>query len=164
MSDWVLMHLNAVRPLGPFHIGDPKAQFFISELPKVFVAAAQDPGLKFHVHGVRWPDGTYIDFDGLAALETERTEDNPTILTMAGWRDLKAMHSFTYRSDLHRNGMKTLHDWVDRSEGPTLVLWWVPRGTRVSVEDGWKKLQALRSNGPTAEAFTLQTRFDPPGP
>lgn len=162
MSDHVLMHLNAVRPLGPFHAGDPRAAFFFSELPKVFAAARGHDGLKFHDHGVLSPQGRFMDLERLYTLRTERTEDNPVILTMAGWRDVSAMHSFAYRGALHRAGMKELRDWVDRSEGPTLVLWWVPTGTRVSLRDGWARLQTLRAQGPGPDAFTLQKRFDPP--
>ena len=81
---------------------------------------------------------------------------------MAGWEDAAALHRFAYRDPLHRDGMKTLRDWVDRSEGPTLVMWWERRGVRVALEDGWNRLQTLRAHGPTAQAFPLQHRFDPP--
>lgn len=72
------------------------------------------------------------------------------------------MHRFAYRDTLHREGMKTLRDWVDRSEGPAMVMWWAPKGTRVSLDEGWERLHLLRRKGPTEQAFTLQTRFDPP--
>ncbi|APX12953.1 DUF3291 domain-containing protein [Tateyamaria omphalii] len=162
MSKHMLVHLNVVRPLGAFSASHPNAQFFFGELPKVFARAKADDGMFWHNHGARMPDGSYGDMNDLLSLQTDRTEDNFHILTMAGWRDAKAMHSFAYRDALHRDGMKTLRDWVDRSEGATMVLWWAIKGTRVALEDGWNKLQNLRSNGPSAEGFTLQSRFPPP--
>ena len=162
MSEHMLVHLNVVRPVGPFDATHPHAQFFFGELPKVFARAKADDGMFWHNHGARLPDGTYGDMNDILTLQTDRTEDNFHILTMAGWRDTQAMHRFAYREPLHRNGMKILRDWVDRSEGPTMVLWWAKRSTRVALEDGWNRLRTLRAHGPSAEAFTLQTRFPPP--
>ncbi|WP_299371958.1 DUF3291 domain-containing protein [uncultured Tateyamaria sp.] len=162
MSEHMLVHLNVVRPVGAFSIDHPNAQYFFAQLPLVFAQARADDDLLWHNHGARMPDGSYTDTNGIIGHRSDRTEDNIHILTMAGWRDLAAMHRFTYREPLHRDGMKTLRDWVDRSEGPTMVMWWAPRGTRVSLEAAWDKMQMLRRDGPGPDAFTLQQRFDPP--
>ena len=162
MSEHMLVHLNAVRPIGPFSSNHPHAQFFFGELPKVFARAKADDGMFWHNHGARLPDGTCGDMNDILTLQTGRTDENFHILTMAGWRDVQAMHRFAYREPLHRNGMKTLRDWVDRSQGPTMVMWWAERGARVALEDGWTRLQTLRTDGPSAQCFTLQTRFPPP--
>jgi len=163
MSEHMLVHLNVVRPLGPFNADHPHAQYFFGQLPLVFARAKADNGLLWHNHGARMPDGSYGDMGNILALRTDRTDDNFHILTMAGWRDVQAMHRFAYRDDLHRTGMKTLRDWVDRSQGPTMVLWWTKRGTRVALENGWSRLAALRRDGPSEQAFTLQHRFPAPG-
>ena len=162
MSEHMLVHLNAVRPIGPFSANHPHAQFFFGELPKVFARAKADDGMFWHNHGARLPDGTCGDMNDILTLQTGRTDENFHILTMAGWRDVQAMHRFAYREPLHRNGMKTLRDWVDRSQGATMVMWWAKRGARVALEDGWTRLQTLRTDGPSAQCFTLQTRFPPP--
>lgn len=162
MSDYMLVHLNVVRPKGAFSASHPNAVYFFSQLPKVFAQAKADEGMFWHAHGARTSDGGYSDMNGLLSLQTDRTEDNFHILTMAGWRDAAALHRFAYRDPLHRAGMKMLRDWVDRSDGPTMVLWWDKRGTRVALEDGWTRLQKLRAEGPTPQAFSLQTRFAPP--
>ncbi|MEM8653487.1 MAG: DUF3291 domain-containing protein [Pseudomonadota bacterium] len=162
MAEYILVHLNAVRPVGPFSAHHLHAQYFFSQLPLVFARAKADDGLFWHNHCARLPNGRYGEMSDLLSLQTDRTEDNFHILTMAGWRDEQAMHHFTYRDELHREGMKTLRDWVDRSEGPTMVLWWAKKGARVALDDGWSRLQALRSDGPSESAFTLQNRFPRP--
>lgn len=162
MHDWTLLHLNVVRPIGPFSISNPNAAYFLREMPKVFEAARADAGVKFHDHGVRWPDGHYSGFDEVADLQTTQTEDNPYILTMAGWRSFDDLHRFAYREPLHREGMETLRDWVYRSEGPTMVMWWLPAGAKATLDDAWQRLEKLRRDGATPEAFSLQKRFDPP--
>ena len=163
MGEQTLIHLNVVRPVGPYSADHPNAVYFFSQLPKVFAVARADAGLLWHNHGARTPDGRYLGMDDILAHRSERTQDNFHILTMAGWRDVQAMHRFAYRDALHRAGMNTLRDWVDRSEGATMVLWWATKGTRVTLTDGWDRLQRLRTDGPTQDAFSLQHRFDPPG-
>jgi hypothetical protein len=43
-----------------------------------------------------------------------------------------------------------------------LVLWWVPKGHRPNVNEAIARLEILRSNGPTAEAFTFRQPFPAP--
>ena len=43
-----------------------------------------------------------------------------------------------------------------------LVLWWVRKGHRPTVDEAIAKLGLLRSKGPTPEAFTFRQAFAPP--
>ena len=43
------------------------------------------------------------------------------------------------------------------------VAWWVPTGVRPTVAQADERLAALRRNGPTPYAFTLQRPFPPAG-
>lgn len=162
MSEHMLVHLNVVRPIGAFTAAHPNAVFFFEQLPKVFARAKADGDMFWHAHGARSPDGRYLEMADILAQNTANTEDNLHIMTMAGWRDVQAMHRFTYREPLHRDGMKALRDWVDRSQGPTMVMWWAKRGERIGLDTAWDKIQRLRADGPGPEAFTLQNRFDAP--
>ena len=162
MSEHMLVHLNVVRPIGPFTAAHPNAVYFFEQLPKVFALAKADGDMFWHNHGARSPDGRYLEMADILVQNTSATEENLHIMTMAGWRDVPAMHRFTYRKPLHRDGMKTLRDWVDRSQGPTMVMWWAKRGTRIALAEAWEKIQRLRNQGPSPEAFTLQQRFDAP--
>lgn len=159
MSDYFLAHLNVVRPVGPFSATMPDALYFFQQLQLVFEAAKTSKGLLWHKHGVRNAAGDYVALPELMGLETDGS-DNPYVMTMAGWDDAKAMHSFTYRLDLHVEGMKKLRHWVDRSEGATMVMWWAKRDERVTMREGWERLQILRRDGPTPAAFNIQNRFD----
>ena len=116
----------------------------------------------WHNHGARLPDGTYLELPGVVAPETTRTEENFHIMTMAGWRDLGALQRFAYREPLHADGIRKLKGWVDRSQGPTLALWWAPRGTRVSLDEAWDRLERLRRDGPSDMVFTPRTAVAAP--
>jgi hypothetical protein len=43
-----------------------------------------------------------------------------------------------------------------------LVLWWVLRGHRPTVQEAIAKLELLRSKGPTQEAFTFKRAYPAP--
>ncbi|MEO1100278.1 MAG: DUF3291 domain-containing protein [Pseudomonadota bacterium] len=162
MTDHILVHLNAVRPVGPFSVDLPETRFFFEQLPRVFEDADKDDGMRWHNHGARTHDGRYLSLPEIVSLSTDGT-DNPYIVTMAAWSSARDLHRFSHRMANHIEGMKRLRHWVDRSEGATMVMWWDTPGRRVTLEDGWNRLQKLRTDGPTEFAFNMQTRFDAPG-
>ncbi len=41
-------------------------------------------------------------------------------------------------------------------------MWWVPAGHIPSIEEAIERLDRLRREGPTSEAFTFRKAFDPP--
>lgn len=157
MSEHMLVHLNVVRPIGPFSAAQENAVYFFTQIPKVFAVAKEHSDMFWHTHGARLPGGEYLDLSQVATQMTAATKDNFHIMTMAGWRDLAALQRFAYREPLHAEGIRKLKGWVDRSEGPTLALWWVPRWTRVSLEDAWDQLARLRRDGPSDRVFTPRT-------
>lgn len=160
-NEFQLVHMNVVRPVEGFNARHPTILFFFDRFQKLLPVAKADEGLKWHNHGARMPDGRFIDLPELVALDTQSMEENPHVLTMAGWRDAAALKAFAYRSPIHAEGIKVMRDWVDKSQGPTMVLWWWPKGKRVSLEDGWSRVERLRRDGPTHEAFTLRDFRDP---
>ena len=58
--------------------------------------------------------------------------------------------------------MRRRREWFERMEQAFMVLWWVPKGHRPSVEEAIARLAILRSNGPTAQAFTFRQAFPAP--
>lgn len=83
------------------------------------------------------------------------------IVNLSVWRDVKALHSFVYRTG-HAQIMARKDEWFVDEDEITMVLWWVPAGHRPSLEECWQRLLKLRAEGPTPEAFTFKQRFDPP--
>lgn len=161
MDRYSLVHINVFRPLGVISTEDPNAQFFFSQLPGIFAAADKEETLYWHNHALRTQDGHFLTFEEVFAAADEGFA-NPDVITMAGWRDVNALHAFAYRFDQHRDGMKKLRDWSDRSVGATMAMWWAPKSERITIRQGWNKIQKLRAEGPSPDVFTLQTRFDPP--
>ncbi len=161
MTSYALVHINVFRPLGVVSADDPNAQFFFSQLPGIFAAADAEEDLFWHNHALRTPDGDFLTFEEVFAA-AEQGFASPDVITMAGWRDVNALHKFAYRYAPHRDGMKALREWSDRSVGATLAMWWAPKSERITIRKGWEKMLQLREEGPSEEVFTLQTRFAPP--
>lgn len=161
MHDHFLVHFNVARPLGAFSVHLDESKYFFKQLQELFERDHLHDGLLWHRHGMRSAEGRELNFFEIAALDTTGA-DNPHIYTLAGWRDVADIHNFAYRDVQHRENMKKLGHWVDRSEGSNMVIWWAHRDTRVSLDMAWDRLQRIRKDGPTAHAFNLHKRFDPP--
>ncbi len=81
---------------------------------------------------------------------------------MSTWESIESLHDYVYKGD-HARTMRDRRNWFLPSEGPTLVCWWVPTGHRPTVEEAQERLDLLRREGPTPEAFTFRVHFPPPG-
>jgi Domain of unknown function (DUF3291) len=89
-------------------------------------------------------------------------ENEKMLVNMSVWRDLDSLSRYVYNS-AHVELMRKRRDWFERMEQAFLVLWWVPKGAIPSVAEAIERLELLRKNGPTVEAFTFRHAFPPPG-
>lgn len=53
-------------------------------------------------------------------------------------------------------------EWFRKMPPPVYVLWWIPEGTTPTLEEALERLEFLRSNGPSPEAFSFAARYPPP--
>ena len=88
-------------------------------------------------------------------------DDANMLVNMSVWRDVESLRRFVYRSD-HVEVMRRRGQWFERMSEVFLVLWWVPEGHRLRVVDAIAKLDVLRRNGPTLEAFTFRQSYPAP--
>ena len=77
---------------------------------------------------------------------------------MSVWEDIEALHDFIYRT-AHNEVMARRKEWFERIPEAYSVLWWVPAGTVPTVAQADERLQSLRQNGVSAEAFTFKQIF-----
>jgi hypothetical protein len=88
-------------------------------------------------------------------------EQENLLLNMSVWRDIESLNKYVY-SSAHVEIMRRRREWFERMKEAFLVLWWVPAGHRPSVPEAIAKLELLRTEGPTAAAFTFRHAFPPP--
>ncbi|MFN4184255.1 MAG: DUF3291 domain-containing protein [Hyphomonas sp.] len=139
--------------MGAFTLDNPYVITFLSILPRIFADADEFDGLHFHTHGLRCPDGSWRSYND--AFPYAADWPAPEVSTMAGWRSLEDLKSFTYNGRTHPPGMRRLGQEIDRSDGPGFVMWWAPRGKQFTLEDGFQRLQHLRQHGSSDYAFSL---------
>ena len=88
--------------------------------------------------------------------------DERLLITLSVWETIEALFDFTYRF-AHAQVMRERREWFEEIETPYLVLWWTPAGHLPTVEEGKERLELLRCQGPTRDAFTFKHRFPMPG-
>jgi Domain of unknown function (DUF3291) len=68
---------------------------------------------------------------------------------------------FVYRS-AHLDFLRRRREWFQHLDEPHLVLWWVPAGHIPALDEAIARLDRLRRDGPTPDAFTFHQPFDAP--
>lgn len=133
---------------------DPLLADFVARLDEINALAEQSPGFIWrHVSDSRDP----------AAREYE---DTMVLFNMSVWRDVEALHAFTYRTahaELFAARKKWFDDAMARMQSRSMALWWIPAGTVPGVQEAKDRLAHLTANGPSAMAFTFKQRFSPDG-
>lgn len=146
MSD--LHHLaqaNVARLLAPLdstHLAD-----FVAALEPINELADRSPGFVWR-----------LQTDEGDATSIRAFDDDMLIVNMSVWESAEALVDFTYRSD-HRSVMRRRREWFETMAEAHLVLWWVPAGHSPDVEEAKQRLDLLRRNGPSPDAFTFRVLY-----
>ncbi len=143
-----LAQLNIGIIKGP--MDSPVMAEFAANLERINALAEQTPGF---IWRLQTDDGD--------ATAIRPFDDENMLVNMSVWRDVESLRRFVYRSD-HVDVMRRRAQWFERMSEVFLVLWWVPEGHRPCVADAIAKLDILRRNGPTAEAFTFRQSYPAP--
>jgi hypothetical protein len=80
---------------------------------------------------------------------------------MSVWRSLEELRNFVYRS-AHVEVLRRRAEWFEKLSEAHLVLWWLPTDRLPTIEEAAWRIELVRRNGPTVEAFTFRSPFGPP--
>ncbi len=148
MSEYHLAQCNIGRVRAP--LVEPLMAGFVAGLEPINRLADSTPGF---VWRLETEDGD--------ATAIRPFDDDMLLINMSVWESVNALAEFVYRS-AHRDVMRQRNQWFERMAGAYMVLWWIPAGTIPTVADAKERLDLLRRDGPTAEAFTFRTPFPSP--
>lgn len=123
---------------------------FVALLPIVNALADEAPGFVWRLVG-----------DGADATGVRAYDDPLIIVNMSVWVSIDALRDYTYRTG-HGQAFRRRRDWFEESELPAFALWWIPAGTLPTVGEGKARLDSLRRDGPTPEAFSFKMPFPAP--
>jgi hypothetical protein len=148
MSAYELAQLNIGTIRAP--IDSPIMAEFVANLDRINALAEASPGF---VWRLQTAEGN--------ATSIRPFEDENIAVNMSVWRDIESLNAFVFRS-AHIEILRRRREWFLKMNEAFLVLWWVPRGHRPSIQEAIVRLELLRTNGPTPEAFTFRQSFPPP--
>jgi hypothetical protein len=149
MSAYELAQLNIGIFKGP--IDSPVMAEFVANLDRINALAERTPGFVWRLQTE----------EGNATAIRPYPEDENMAVNMSVWTDVDALRRFVFQS-AHIEIMRRRNEWFVKMDKAFLVLWWVPKGHIPTVEEAKAKLELLRRNGPSAEAFTFRQAFPPP--
>jgi hypothetical protein len=141
MADHHLAQLNIARLRAP--LDSPELAGFVALLPEINALGERTPGYVWRLQ------------DESGDATALRPFDPDVIVNLTVWQSLDALRAFTYRT-AHLEPMRRRREWFLPHEGPHLVLWWLPAGALPTMEEAADRLDLLRRNGPSPEAFTLR--------
>lgn len=95
------------------------------------------------------------------ATDIEVFDDPMLLVNLSVWEDVESLLSFVTRG-AHLEVMTRRRRWFEALDEAYSALWWIPEGTRPTVEEAEQRLRHLREHGPTPHAFTLRRSFPPP--
>jgi len=143
-----LAQYNVARLVAP--LDDPLIADFVAALDRVNQLGDRSPGFVWR-HQTEDGNSTSI-----------RVRGDPLILiNFSVWEDAESLFEYTYRSD-HAEVYRRRREWFEPPSEAHLVLWWVPAGHEPTVEEAEERLDYLRAQGPTSQAFTFKQRFPRP--
>ncbi|MFT5219333.1 MAG: hypothetical protein ACI822_001719 [Gammaproteobacteria bacterium] len=145
MTTHHLAQLNIAKM--KFPIDSPDMSGFVDQLDEVNALADAAPGFVWRLQ-TEEGDATGIDFFG-----------SDILVNMSVWEDVESLHNYVYRS-AHNKVMAQRKQWFDSFEQLYSVLWWVEAGHVPDLEEASARLQLLREQGATQEAFTFKQLFE----
>ena len=149
MSAYELAQLNIGVIRGP--IDSPVMAEFVANLDRINALAERTPGFVWRLQTE----------EGNATAIRPFPENENIAVNLSVWTDVDALRRFVFHSE-HVQIMRRRSEWFVKMDQAFLVLWWVPKGHRPSVEEAKARLALLRRGGPGAQAFTFRQAYPPP--
>ena len=147
MSNYELAQLNVAIMKEPLE--SPSMADFVANLDRINALAEASLGFVWRLQTE----------EGDATALRPMGED--TLVNVSVWRDVESLNIYVYGS-AHVEIMRRRKEWFERMREAWVVLWWIRKGHRPTPTEAIAKLDLLRANGPSNEAFTFRHAFSPP--
>jgi hypothetical protein len=147
MSNYELAQMNVAIMKEPLE--SPSMADFVANLDRINALAESSPGFVWRLQTA----------DGDATAMRPMGED--TLINISVWKSADSLNKYVYES-AHVEIMRRRKEWFERMREAYVVLWWVSKGHRPAASEAIARLELLRKNGPTKDAFTLRKAFLPP--
>lgn len=147
MAEYHLAQINIARLRAPLDV--PLIAEFVAGLEPINAIAETSEGFVWR-----------LQTDEGDATSIQECDDELVIINMSLWENVDHLFNYVYRSG-HVDFLRNRRDWFERFGKVHMCMRWVPAGEPPTVEDGVARLELLQTNGPTPQAFTFRTHFEP---
>ena len=127
---------------------------FMSALAPVNLLGETSPGFVWMLKDEEGVGATGERFPG-------HEDDERYIANLTVWEGIESLRHYVSRSG-HGMYLRRRREWFEKTDQPTTVLWWIQEGHIPDLAEGAERLELLRRDGPTPEAFDLRTTFPAP--
>ena len=122
---------------------------FVANLDRINALAEQSVGFVWRLK----------DESGGATAMRPFGED--IIVNMSVWQDVASLSNYAFKT-AHVDIMRRRREWFERMPEASMVLWWVPKKHRPSIQEAKQRLDHLRQHGATPHTFTFKDPFAAP--
>lgn len=145
-----LAQVNIALPLVP--LTEPELDWFTAALDEVNAVADAALGFRWRL---QTEDGDATAVRGFG--------DDRLIINMSVWESVEHLAHFVYKNRAHVTVLRRRREGFARLGRAHHVLWWVPAGSRPSLDEAEERLEMLRQHGSTLAAFDFKHPFPAPG-
>ncbi len=147
-NGFLLAEFNMAPALYPLE--DVRMAEFVANLDRINGLAEQSDGFVWRL----------VEANGAEAAK-ELFGDARLLINLSVWLSVETLFDYVYRSQ-HLDFWKRRQEWFAHDARPQTVMWWIPYDTRPTVVEAAERLERLRREGPSQDAFTFKARFPAP--
>jgi hypothetical protein len=124
--------------------GDPRVAEFMTALGRVNGLGRRMPGFVWMMEDSDGPNTGNTD--------TKLDGDPRFVSNLTVWQSIETLEAFVWNT-VHRQFYERRAEWFEVLGPMHFVMWWVPAGHRPSLEEGLERLDHLKANGDSDQAF-----------
>ncbi len=137
-----LAQLNIARLIAP--TDDPRVAEFMGALDHINGLGKRSPGFVWMMEGSGDP--------GTGNTANNLGDDPQMIANLTVWKDVASLEHFVWNT-VHRQFYERRAEWFEMSGDQHLVMWWVPKDHRPTLDEAMQRLQHLCAHGGSDHAF-----------
>lgn len=139
-----MTHYLAQLNIGRLHhpLDAPETAEFVAALDAINLIAERSPGFVWRL----------TDDSGASSSYVSVYDDPLEIVNFSVWTDAASLHHYVHKSG-HVAYLRRRREWFAVSEQATAVCWWIDAGTTPTIDEARRRLDLLRREGASAEAF-----------
>ena len=151
-KEYFLAHMNVARLKAP--IDDPCMSEFKLAMEPVNALSRATPGFVWSL------DDANLDYIYQREEVPVLNEDPFLMPQMSLWTDIESIQHFAFKSG-HAIYLKRKREWFVPIDSPYTVCWWRPAEMDCpSLKEAFDKLNILKLDGPSLDAFDFKTAKD----